>query len=94
MRRQYDEECKRQTARYILEKGKSVTQTARELDISKNTINNWVKKYKQEPEIRNKQKFRNENHQLSELQKRIRYLEEENAILKKAMHILILSPCG
>ncbi|MED0674018.1 transposase [Aneurinibacillus thermoaerophilus] len=94
MRRQYDEECKRQTARYILEKGKSVTQTARELDISKNTINNWVKKYKQEPEIRNKQKFRNENHQLSELQKRIRYLEEENAILKKAMHILILFPCG
>jgi transposase len=43
MRRQYDEEFKRQTARYILEEGKSVTQTARELDISKNTINNWVK---------------------------------------------------
>jgi transposase len=53
MRRQYDEEFKRQTTRYILEEGKSVTQTARELEISKNTINNWIRKYKQEPEIAN-----------------------------------------
>jgi transposase len=62
MRRQYDEEFKRQTARYIIEEGEGVTQVARELQISKNTINNWGKKYKQEPEMANKQKFRSENH--------------------------------
>lgn len=70
----------------VMEQNKSVAQTARELDINPNTIQNWKKKYADEfieaafPKM-------TEDQQLRAYQKRIRDLEEENAILKKAMHL-------
>lgn len=89
-KRQYDSEYKRQTVEYILEQRKSVAQVARELDISANTLHGWIKQYK--PKIG--QVLQGDGPQqpldqrdLRELQKQIRDLEEENAILKKAMHI-------
>lgn len=88
--KQYDAEYKRQTVEYILEQRKSVAQVARELDISANTLHGWIKQYKKQ----NPSQFSQEigldsldERDLRELQKRIRDLEEENAILKKAMHI-------
>lgn len=45
-----------------------------------------MKKYGGEPEIVAAQTFKSEDHQLRELQKQIRDLQEENEILKKAMH--------
>ncbi|BBU38858.1 transposase [Aeribacillus sp. FSL K6-1121] len=84
--RRYEEDFKRQTVRYILEEAKSVAQVARELKINENTLHGWMKKYKQEPEITETQTFRSEDHEVRELKKRIRDLEEENSILKKAMH--------
>jgi transposase len=84
--KKYDEDYKRQTVQYILETGKPIAQVARELDISSNTIHGWVRKYRQEPEVAEVQTFRSEDHQMRELQRRIRDLEEENMMLKKAMH--------
>jgi Transposase and inactivated derivatives len=84
--RRYEEDFKRQTVRCILEEAKSVAQVARELKINENTLHGWVKKYKQEPEISENQTFRSEDHEVRELKKRIRGLEEDNFILKKAMH--------
>jgi transposase len=87
--RQYDPDFKKQTVEYILEQKKPVAQVARELDISANTLHGWVKQYKQ----KTGQAIQGDGFQpiddrdLRELQKRIRDLEEENAILKKAMHI-------
>ncbi|MEK6455796.1 transposase [Caldifermentibacillus hisashii] len=82
----YDEDFKKQTVKYIMEEAKPVAQVARELKINANTIHGWIKKYNQEPEIKKAQTFRSEDHEMRELRKRIRVLEEENSILKKAMH--------
>jgi transposase len=69
----------------MMEQNKSVAQTARDLDINTNTIHNWRKKYAEEF-IEDALPKMTENQQLRTFQKRIRDLEEENAILKKAMH--------
>ncbi|PGH78291.1 hypothetical protein CN899_28980 [Bacillus thuringiensis] len=84
--KQYEEEFKRQSVKHISTTGKSVAQVARELGISVNTLHGWVKKYKQEPEVLKQRTFRSDNQQTKEMERRIRDLEEENAILKKAMH--------
>lgn len=82
----YDEKYKKKTVQYIKESGKSVAEVARELKIKDNTLYGWMKKYDGEPEIVAAQAFKSEDHQMRELQKQIRDLQEENEILKKAMH--------
>ncbi|MNN02112.1 Transposase [compost metagenome] len=82
----YDEAFKRQTVQHIKESGQSVAEIARELKINDNTVYGWVKKFGTDPEVVANQVFRSEEHQMGEMQKRIRELQEENEILKKAMH--------
>lgn len=82
----YDEAYKRKTVLYIKETGKTVAEVARELKIKNNTLYGWVSRYKDEPEIANNQAFKSEDHKIRELQRQLRDLEEENEILKKAMH--------
>ncbi|MED0717369.1 transposase [Aeribacillus composti] len=77
--RRYEEDFKRQTVRYILEEAKSVAQVARELKINENTLRGWVKKYKKEPEISETQTLRSEDHEVRELKKRIRDLEDRGS---------------
>lgn len=84
--KQYEEEFKRQSVNHMLQTGKTVAQVARELEISVNTLHGWVKKYKQEPKVIQQRTFRSEDKKTNEMERRIRDLEEENAILKKAMH--------
>lgn len=87
--RNYDSEYKRQTVEYILEERKSVAQVARELDISPNTLHGWVKQYKKTKgeDLQMVGTEPLDERDIRELQKQIRDLQEENAILKKAMHI-------
>jgi transposase len=82
----YDETYKKQTVQYIKESGKAVAEVAREMKIKDNTLYGWVKKYGGEPEVSATQVFKSEDHRLREMQKQIRELQEENEILKKAMH--------
>lgn len=88
MTKKYDKEFKMQTVQMIQEEGKVVAQVARELGISENTLYRWIAEYKES----GKQAFtgsgqlKPEDKAMRELQKRIRDLEEENDILKKAMH--------
>lgn len=84
-RKSFDEDFKRSTVQMMIEQNKSVAQAARELEISPNTIHNWKKKYA-DVFIDDAIPKMTEDQQLRTFQKRIRDLEEENAILKKAMH--------
>ncbi|KQL44609.1 transposase [Brevibacillus choshinensis] len=88
MKKIYDKEFKIQTIQMIKNEGKTVTQVARELGISGNTLYRWMAEFQQD----GKQAFpgsgqlKPEDQASRDLQKRIRDLEEENEILKKAMH--------
>lgn len=82
----YDDTFKRKTVQYVKESGKAVAEVARELKIKDNTLYGWMKKFGGEPEVAQNQAFKSEDHQLREMQKQIRDLQEENEILKKAMH--------
>ncbi len=85
----YDKEFKIQTVQLVLEQGKSVAQTAEDLDVSIQTLYHWIKQYKTDKNnaFRGSGNLKPKDKALRDLQKRIRDLEEENAILKKAMHI-------
>ena len=87
--RQYDKEFKINTVQMILEQDKPVTHFARELGISSKTLYGWISQYKSNPHhaFVGSGNLKPEDKELKEMQKRIRDLEEENAILKKAMRI-------
>ena len=89
MRKQYDKEFKLYAAKMVVEDGKPVAQVARELDLAEQTLHNWVKKYREDQgsSFVGSGNAKPEDQAMRELQKRLRDLEEENAILKKAMSI-------
>lgn len=88
----YEEAFKIETVKYINENHKSVAQVAREVGVNENTLYSWLKKYGQKPEIKAVKSFSSESAELRALQKEIRDLQEENEILKKAMHYFAKSP--
>ncbi len=90
--KRYDETFKIETVKYISENHKSVAQVAREMGVNENTVHNWIKKYSQQPEIKEVQTFSSAEAELKALQKEMRDLKEENEILKKAMHYFAKSP--
>lgn len=91
--KQYDPGFRTQTAQYIIESGKPVAQVAREMEISADTLHTWVKKYKiAHTDWTNEQKFHSEAEKLRALEKQNRDLQEEVAILKKALHIFAKNP--
>jgi transposase len=90
--KRYDETFKKETVKYILENNKPVAQVARETGVNDNTLHGWIKKYGQQPEIKAAQTFSSSDAEMKALQKQLRDLEEENEILKKAMHYFAKSP--
>jgi len=89
MSQKYDKDFKIQTVRMIQEQGKPVAQVARELGVSDNTLYRWISEFKQDPvhAFRGSGNLKMEEKTFLDMQKRIRQLEMENEILKKAMHI-------
>jgi transposase len=88
MTKKYDKEFKVQTVRLIQEEGKSVAQVAREMGLHENTLYRWMAEFKRDGNqaFPGSGNLKPEDQSLRDLQKRIRDLEEENEILKKAMH--------
>jgi transposase len=82
----YDETFKKQSVKYAKESGKSAASVARELGIKENTLYSWIKMYGDDPEVTKVQSYKSEDHKMKEMQRQIRELQEENEILKKAMH--------
>lgn len=90
--KRYDETFKKETVKYILENNNPVAQVAQETGVNTNTLYSWIKKYSVQPEVKAAQTFSTPEAELKDLQKQLRDLEEENEILKKAMHYFAKSP--
>ncbi|MEK5357941.1 transposase [Paenibacillus sp. FSL L8-0709] len=88
-RQRYNEEFKEQTVKYIQEQTKTVAELALELDVPAKTLHQWLGKYRKfnsEP-IVNMERVRELERLLQEKEQRIADVEEELAIVKKAVHI-------
>lgn len=99
----YTEEMRNQTAKFVIETGKSATSMAEEMGIDTNTVCRWVRDYRRKNHLPSyaeskgiKQGVakadRESNRKLKAKDKRIRDLEEEVEILKKSLRIFMLQP--
>ena len=95
----YTDEIREQTARYILENGKSATSVAEEMGIDTNTVCRWVRDYrrkhnlpsyaeekgikKKEPQTEGELMYR-----IKELEKELKRKEKELADEKEKVEIL------
>ncbi|MFF2912878.1 transposase [Paenibacillus sp. NPDC057934] len=88
-RKRYNQQFKEETVRYIQEQRKSMDEIAMELNIPKGTLKNWMMKLRQFPDepFVGSGKLRTQEQQIVNLEQKNKDLEEEIAILKKAMHI-------
>lgn len=84
-RRKFSDEFKREAVRLVRQGDGSVSRVARELDVTVSALRQWVKqdeidRGKGPPEALTTQ----EREELRKLRRRVRMLEEEREILKKA----------
>ncbi|KNY27905.1 hypothetical protein Bccel_3183 [Pseudobacteroides cellulosolvens ATCC 35603 = DSM 2933] len=82
-------EYKKEIIKLVTEKQKTVREVAISIGVTETTIRDWIKKYHQHGEdaFPGKGNLRPEDEELRILKKRLKDLEEENEILKKAMAI-------
>lgn len=87
----YDQEFKLHEVQLALESGKATTQVARELGISQKTLYGWISKYKEDPSTPfvGSGNLRPEAQAIRELERELKDLRGENAILKKAARIFM-----
>ena len=87
-RKHHSKEFKEQTVKYIQQNKKSIPDIAEELNIPVNTLSNWMRQYRKfedEPFV-GSGNLRESERIMKEKNDQIKELEEEVAILKKAMH--------
>lgn len=83
----FDDEFRKQIIDLAESKTKTTKEIAREYGLSTNTVNNWLKKYRSTSSFRDEDQLTPEEKEIRELKKRIKQIEEENEILKKATAI-------
>jgi transposase len=88
-RRQFSDEFKAGAVRLVIEEERPIRQVARELDIVPSALDRWVKKEEARRGISRERPAPieltvDERAELQELRKRVRELEVDKAILKKA----------
>lgn len=84
-RQHYSEEFRRKTIEHLEQTHKTVTQLSRELDIGLTTLSNWKQKYGGNKKDKATQPLV-DYEKMKKLEQQNRELQEENEILKKAMH--------
>lgn len=88
----YSEDFKRKTIEHFEQTNKTLTQLSRELDVSLTTLSSWKNKYgKDSPKDTSTQPLV-DYEKLKKLEQQNRELQEENEILKKAMHFFTKDP--
>lgn len=82
----YSQEFKTEAIKMVLAGKQSQAEIANELGIPNTTLSTWIERYKDNPErgIAGSQVLSETDIELRKQAKRIKELEEENAILKKA----------
>lgn len=82
-RQHFDDEFKRQTVKHMQENGKTPSEVSKELDIPVSSIRKWKNQFANSGE---KSQLFVDYERLKKLEEMNRELQEENEILKKAMH--------
>jgi len=83
IRQHFDEEFKRRTVKHMQENGRTPAEVSKELDIPVSSIRAWRKQFANTGE---KSQLYVDYEKLKKLEDQNRDLQEELAILKKAMH--------
>ncbi len=91
MIQQYDKEFKLHAVQLVSESGKPASQVARELGVSQKTLYGRISKFKEDPATPfvGSENLKPDAKALRDLEREIRELREENAILKKAARIFM-----
>jgi len=90
-RSRYDQEFRDNAAKYCIEKSKSISQGAKELNINKNSIFKWVKDYKERTGLnKEEEREKRENQKKKEIEseKRIRELTKKQLELEEDIELL------
>jgi len=86
-RKKYSQEFKLDAVSLVLEQGYSRAAASRNLDVSPNLLGRWVKEYQGQDEgqaFRGNGKLTDEQEELRSLRAKVKRLEMEREILKKA----------
>jgi transposase len=84
-------EFRLEVAELVLNKGYSVREAAEAMDVGNSTVDKWVRQLKQERDgvSPSASPMTPDQIKIRELEKKIRYIEEEKEILKKATALLL-----
>ncbi len=82
--KKYDKAFKDSLAKLYLEEGRTVESISKEYSVSRSTITNWVKTYKEECTLDNEKISPSVYEENRRLKKLAAELEKENTFLKKA----------
>ncbi len=90
-RRTFTQEFKVEAAALVIDKGYSVPEACRSLDIGETALRRWIQQLKQERggETPQSKALTPEQQKIQELEARIDRLEREKSILKKATALLM-----
>jgi transposase len=91
MTRKFSAEFKLESAQLVVEQGYSPTEAARAMNVGLSTINKWVKQVRAERlgVVSQPNAITPEQRKIQELEKKIKRIELEKEILKKATALLM-----
>ena len=90
-RRSFTPEFKREAAYLVLDQGYSITEASRSLDVGETALRRWVEQLQQERNgtTPTSKALTPDQQRIQELEARVKRLEDEKRILKKATALLM-----
>jgi transposase len=91
VRRSFDPQFRLESAQLVVDQGYSIRGACEAMGVSKTTMENWVRQLRQERqgETPKASALTPEQRKIQELEKKIRHIEMEKEILKKATALLM-----
>ena len=85
-RRKFNREFKLEAVRLVKERGVSIAQASRDLDVHENVLRKWVKEFSSDPQqaFPGHGQMKPEQQEIERLRKEVTKLKAERDILKKA----------